>query len=172
MLRLLGGICLLTGSVGMGWSWREYLKQEVAQLYEMRQIMKMFQSEITYSHVPLQEACRRISGQVREPYKEAFLKIHEHMLRNNGEKFEEIWKEQIKVCMQQLAVRGEEKRFLYEFGTNVGFMDERMQVEVLEQLMDKLQLAIDRQERELANKCRVVMSISVLGGLMLTILLI
>ena len=172
MLRLLGSICLVMGSVGVGWSWRGRFKTELAQLYEIRQIMKMFQSEITYSHMPLQEACRRISGQVGEPYRGAFLRIHGQMLLNKGEDFGRIWKYHIKECMEHLAVRGEEKRILYDFGESVGFMDDRMQVEILEQLIYKLELAIDRQEKELANKSRVVMSLSVMGGLMIAILLI
>lgn len=172
MLRLLGSICLLIGSTGVGWSWRDRFKKELAQLYEIRQIMKMFQSEITYSHVPLQEACRRIGGQVKEPYRETLLQIHGQMLKNSGEDFGSIWRGQIENCMQHLTVGREEQRILYEFGECVGFMDERMQVEVLEQLIDKLQLAIDRQEKELANKCRVVMSLSVMGGMMAAILLI
>lgn len=172
MLRLLGSICLLIGSVGVGWSWRERFKTELTQLYEMRQMFKMFQSEIIYSHVPLHEACRRIAGQVKMPYRDALVKIHENMLKNNGEAFGGIWQREMDVCMKQLTVRGEERRILYDFGESVGFMDERMQVEILEQLIYKLELAIDRKEKELANRCRVVMSLSVMGGMMVVILLI
>lgn len=172
MLRLLGILCLMTGSIGVGWTVRCGLKQSLEQLYQMRQIMKMFQSEITYSHVPLPEACRRISGQVKPPYKEAFLQIHEQMKQNAGEDFDRIWKRHIGACLKELEIHGEERRILYEFGESVGFMDGQMQVEVLEQSIYKLELAIDRQEKELANKCRVIMSLSVMGGLMIAIILI
>ena len=172
MLRLLGIICLMTGCIGTGWSLRCRMKRGLEQLYQIRQIMKMFQSEITYSHVPLPEACRRIAGQMKAPYKSALLRIHEQMQENAGESFAVIWKRHIGSCLKELDMREEDGRMLYEFGDSVGFMDGKMQTEILEQAVYKLELAIDRQEKELANKCRVIMSLSVMGGLMIAIIFI
>lgn len=162
----------MTGSIGVGVALRDRVKRGLEQLYQMRQIMKMFQSEITYTHAPLPEACRRVGGQVKSPYREALLQIHEQMQQNAGESFDIIWKRHMGKCLKQLDVHREEQRILYEFGESVGFMDGQMQTEILGQLIYKLELAIDRQEKEQVNKCRVIMSLSVMGGLMVAIILI
>ena len=38
--------------------------------------------------------------------------------------------------------------------------------------MHKLEIAIGRMEKEMADKCKVIMSLSVMGGLMLVIILL
>lgn len=172
MLRLIGIFCLMLGCIGMGCSIRERMKRRLEQLYQIRQMMKMFQSEISYSHVPWPEACRRISRQVEAPYREALADIYEQMRKNTGQSLAYIWKQQMEKCIRESDISKEEGRILYELGASVGFIDSQMQSELIEQLIDKLKLVINRREEELANKCRVVMSLSVMGGMMLAIILI
>ena len=172
MLRLLGICFLSAGCMGLGWTWKERLKKGLEELYEVWRILKMFQSEIIYSRAPLPEACLRIAGRTPEPYREAFLEIHREMLANYGTTFEEVWRRQMEECINKLVMPAEEKRRLSGFGSCVGFMDGQVQAQMVEQQIQRLGLSIERQEKEMANKSRVIMSLSVMGGLMLAIILI
>ena len=54
----------------------------------------------------------------------------------------------------------------------MGFMDGQVQAQMLEQHIRRLELSIERQEKEMVNKSRVIMSLSVMGGFMLAVILI
>lgn len=172
MLRLLGIGLLSAGCMGIGWTWKERLRKGLEESYEVWQILKMFQSEIIYSRAPLPEACLRIAGRVPEPYGEAFLEIHKEMLVNRGTTFGEVWRRQMEGCAGKLVMPVEEKKRLLGFGSCVGFMDGQVQAQMLEQHIRRLELSIERQEKEMVNKSRVIMSLSVMGGFMLAVILI
>lgn len=172
MLRLLGIFCLSIGCAGLGWSMKDRLKKGLEELYQVRQILKMMQSEITYSRASLPEACLRLAGRAPEPYREALEGIHEEMLANKGTTFDAIWRRQMERCTRRLVLHAEEKRRLLEFGSCVGFMDGQMQAQMLEQYIHRLELSIERQEKDMANKSKVIMSLSIMGGLMIAVILI
>ncbi len=172
MLRLIGIALLMTGSIGTGWRIKEKLKTNLENLYQMRQILQMFQNEIEYSKAPLPEACGRVGSRTREPYQKAFFTIREEMRTNNGEPFWAIWERQMGDCMESLSIDKEDKRVFLDFGNCVGFMDGKMQAKAVGQYMHKLDISIKRMEEEMADKCKVIMSLSIMGGLMLVIVLL
>ena len=172
MLRFLGIALLVSGSIGLGLSARDRLKNNLEVLYQIRQIFKMFQNEITYSRAPLPEACRRIGMRMEEPYRNAFLMIHEEMLENNGKSFTVIWKKHMEKCLKEIPVSQEDKKIFLDFGNCIGFADGEMQAEAMEQYMHKINISVERLEKDMVNKCKVIMSLSVMGGLMIAVILI
>lgn len=172
MLRLAGILLLMAGSIGAGWSAKEKLKASLEDLYRMRQILQMFQSEIAYSRSPLPETCVRVGNRVSEPYRSAFYAIRGEMLANKGDSFLTIWRRQMEICMKKLSIAKEEKQIFMDFGSCIGYMDGDIQAKAVEQYMHKLEIAIGRMEKEMADKCKVIMSLSVMGGLMLVIILL
>lgn len=172
MLRFAGAVLLMVGCIGSGWSAKERLKRNLDDLYRIRQIFQMFQSEIIYSRAPIPEACLRIGGRAGEPYRSALLSIKEEMTADYGESFLDIWNRQIKICMRKLSVSGEDKRLFLDFGSCIGYTDEKMQTQAVEQYIHKLDISIGRMEKDMADKCKVIMSLSIAGGLTLAIILL
>lgn len=172
MLRLIGAVCILGGSLGLGWSFVGRMKERLAALYMIRQIFRMLQNEITYSKASYPEACRRIAGKVNEPYKTAFLEIYGQMSANRGGSFRAIWTESMEKCLKALPVSEEERRECLAFGDCAGYMDNRMQAEAIGQYMHSLERSVKKLEDDMTNKSKVIMSLSVMGGLLTAIILI
>lgn len=172
MLRLVGVLLLVAGSTGVGWKLRERLKWRLKSLYAVRQIFGMLQNEIAYSRSSLPEACRRIGNSVEEPFAGAFLAIHGEMVSNSGVPFSFSWKKHMEECLGQLPLSEEEKRVFVDFGNCIGYTDGRMQAEAIEQYVHRINLSVAELEKDMANKVRMIMSLSVMGGLLLAILLI
>ena len=172
MLRLIGIFCLSIGCMGVGWSWKDRLKKRLEESYQARQALMLFQNEIMYSRAPLPEACLQLAGRIPEPYRTAFLRIHKEMSANNGVAFDTVWKRQMEECAKGLSLPAEEKGWLLELGACVGFMDSRTQAQMLEQYIRRLDLSIEKQEREMADKGKVILCLSVMGGLMVAIILL
>lgn len=172
MLRVVGAILLMVGCIGSGWSAKEGLKKNLDDLYQIRRIFQMFQSEMAYSRAPIPEACLRIGNRAREPYRSALFSIREEMIADYGESFLNIWNRQMKICMRKLSIAGEDKRLFLDFGGCIGYTDEKMQMQAVEQYIHKLDISIGRMEKDMANKCKVIMSLSIMGGLTLAIILL
>ncbi len=172
MLRLIGILFLMGGSFGLGLSLKNRMKDNLNALYQIQQIFKMLQNEITYSKAPLPEACRRIGSRIKEPYGKAFKEIYEKMLLNNGCSFSEVWKECMKKCLKGAVLSEEEKRVCLDFGDCAVYMDEKMQAEAIEQYLHRLELSVKKLEEDMINKSKVIMSLSVMGGLFVAIILI
>lgn len=94
------------------------------------------------------------------------------MSANNGVAFDTVWKRQMEECAKGLSLPAEEKGWLLELGACVGFMDSRTQAQMLEQYIRRLDLSIEKQEREMADKGKVILCLSVMGGLMVAIILL
>lgn len=47
-----------------------------------------------------------------------------------------------------------------------------MQIQAVEQYIYKLDISIKRMEKDMTDKCKVVMSLSIMGGLVLAIILL
>lgn len=172
MLKLCGVLLLLSGSTGLGWSIKEALQSRLKELYRLREILCTLQNEIVYSRTTMPEACCRMGESLPNPYQEAFLGIHQSMVQNSGEAFAEIWKRQMNPCLSQIDISRGDKELLLEFGNCIGQIDNKLQAELVTGYMNRLELSIDRLEKEMSNRCRVIMSLSIMGGLMMTIILL
>lgn len=172
MLQIIGIIFLICGSAGIGFTFRKRMKDNLDTLYQMRQIFKMMQNEIMYSKASLPEACRRIGKNTESPYKEAFEGIYQEMLLNNGNPFSIIWKQNMNGCLKNLPISDEDKNVCLNFGDCAGFIDEKMQADAIEQYMHNLDISVKKLEEDMTNKGKVIMSLSIMGGLLVAVILI
>ena len=76
------------------------------------------------------------------------------------------------ICMRKLSIAGEDKRLFLDFGSCIGYLDGEMQAEAVEQYIHKLNISIEKMEKDMWNKYKVIMSLSIMGGLMLAIMLL
>lgn len=172
MLKLAGTLLLLTGSVGMAWTYRETLRTNIKQLQYLQQILQMFQSEIQYHKSTLPEACRQVGKRVAVPYKESLLHIYERMKENTGVAFALVWKEEMKACMERLCLAKKDKEIFLGIADNCGFADESMQLQALRQCEKEIGKSLALLEGTIENKSRVIMSTGIMGGILLIVLFI
>lgn len=172
MLKVAGIILLMTGSIGMGLVLKKEAGNHLQELYRFRTILQMLQNEILYHKSPLPEACRRIGSSLKDPYRSAFFRIHDEMTGHCGENFLQIWQKHMSACLKAVKVSPEEKDILLDLGSCTAYSDERAQAEAMNLYMHRLDLAADRLEKNLEQKEKLIMSMSVMGGLLLTVILL
>lgn len=172
MLKLAGIVLLMIGCIGLGTNKVAEEKRRIRELREIRRMIQRMQNEMVYGKRTLPEICLLFGQYMEEPYKEAFLAIFQSLEENDGRALEEIWKEQMAVCMKSLPLREEEKDILRSLPEHQSILDETMQAASVGQSLDFLTGRIHQAEAEYGNKSRVIMSISVMAGLFLAILLL
>lgn len=129
-------------------------------------------SEIRFSKATLPECCRRLSERVEEPYKQAFLDIHQSMKENTGEGFGSVFSRRMESCLESVPVMKQEKELFLKFAAESGFEDGEMQIRSIERYNDMLKDIITRLEQEIAEKSRMALGLGAMSGLLLVIILL
>ncbi len=172
MLKLAGILLLMTGCIGLGIDKVTEEKRRIRELREIRRIVTRIQNEMIYGKRALPEICLLFSGCMEEPYRSAFAGIFRKLEENTGASLDDIWKEQMEKCMQNLPLQREEKNILRNLPEYLGTMDEKQQAADIGQSLDLIAAHIGQAEAEYGNRSRVIMSISVMAGIFIVILLL
>lgn len=172
MIRLLGGIMIVTGCLGMGLWYRDHFIGRLETLRDLQRIQEMLISEIRYGKSTLPECCNQISGRLAEPYSSCFRCIYDRMRENTGVVFGQMFQEEMKACLNGLPLTEEDKNHFLSLFSENGFEDESMQIRTIEQSKELLQHTITGLEQENTEKCRMAVGLGAMSGLLLLIVLL
>lgn len=172
MLRLLAVLFVLYGSIGFSFKVCQEMRTRLRQVEQMKEIFRMFQTEISFSRASLPEICLVVSKRISEPYKSAMEEVYIEVQKKSGLQFPVIWQEKVEQCLKLLPVKKEEKEIFLEFGNQTGFTDWEMQAGMLKKNQKQLEELHSQLKSEMKNKEKVITSLGILGGLMLVIVFI
>ena len=172
MLRIIGAFCIIAGSTGIGFWYRGQLKEALYHLHYMERLLGLFIGEIRYQKATLPECCRQIGEKAKEPYRSALLAIYEALKAHDGYGFAEKWQEIMGSALADLPLKRSEKDlFLGCFG-GYEFSDGTTQQRMLEQSGDMLATAAKSREANLEKQGHLAAGLGVMGGMLLTVLLL
>lgn len=172
MFRLLAGLLILYGSIGFSFKLCQEMRLRVRHIEQMKEIFRLFESEISYSRAALPETCLIVSKRVSEPYKSAMEEVYKETQKRSGMQFPVIWKEKMGQCLEEIPVKRQEQEIFLGFGNQTGFIDWEMQVGMIEKNKKQLEELHTQLKCAMENKEKVFTGMGVLGGLMLVIVLI
>lgn len=171
MLKWIGGIMIVITSASLGFQEGYRLQKRVELLEELRKIFYVLRSEIAYKKAPLAEAFEEIAKSTQSPYKEWSYQISERLVKRHRRSFSEIWVQSIEECLVDV-ISTEERKKLEELGNNMGFLDEKMQIQSIDLYLEQLEMRIKQYRAGLGEKKRLCHCLGVMGGLLLLIILI
>ena len=172
MLRIVGAFCIIAGSTGIGLWYREQLRAALSHLRYMKRLLELFAGEIRYQKAALPECCRQIGEKAREPYRTALLKIYEELKMQDGCGFAEKWRKIMESALNTLPLTGGEKELFVGCFGGYEFSDGATQQRMLEQSRDMLGVAIESREVNLEKQGHLAAGLGVMGGMLLTVLLL
>lgn len=172
MFRLLACLLILYGSVGFSFKLCQEMRLRIRHVEQMKEIFRLFQSEISYSRAALPETCLNVSKRISEPYKSAMQEVYAETQKRSGMQFPVIWQDKMEQCLKEMPVKRLEQEIFLGFGKQTGYIDWEMQVGMLEKNRNQLEELHTQLKSAMENKEKVVTSLGVLGGLMLVIVLI
>ena len=171
MIKLAGCIMIIFGCAGMANAWCTEQKRRLVMLRQIRKIYEDMKYYITYQKTTIPEALHRISENKELFLADAFNEIYEE--QKKGEKnFPENWERQMERALAQTPLRSQERRLLLDFPSCLGFMKEDAQAGALDELLREVIRQIEEPEEERKSKNKMVMSLGLAGGILLTILLL
>lgn len=177
MFKILGMILLMIGSTGFAWSYCNGEKERITQIKNIRQMYRSLQNEILYSGASIPDLCLSMSGKAPAPYAQAFLDIYKEISKNNGSSFNIIWNDVMsyyikETSLKSAALKDEEKRLLLDFPECLGYPGREAQAESLDRFIREADRISSSLEKEIADKTKVIMSFGVMGGILISLLLL
>lgn len=172
MLRIVGAVCIILGSTGIGFWYRQRLYAAIGHLRSMKQILEFFMSEIRYGKATLPECCKKAGERMEEPYRGALLEIYEKMEAYDGSSFSEKWISCMTAALADVPITQKEKEIFLGFSAGSRISDNHMQLQAAAGYRDMLESSIKSREEEVQKQGRMAAGLGIMGGLLLTVILI
>ena len=171
MLRLIGSLMVICGSVGFAGSLCGELNLRLKLLKQIRGIYENMKYHISYQKMTIPEALLRLSEKEQAPFGAAFEAVCKGIYEGE-ENLSTLWKVQMDKALAHTPLKKQEKKLLYDFPFCLGFMEENAQAKALEELLRETALQIEQLEQDKRNKNKMIMSLGVSVGILISILLL
>ena len=172
MIRILGILILITGSTGCAFS---IVKERGVYLERCRMWQEVFQlmeNEIAFSKSSLPEICER-AGTYLSGNKKLFLdRIGRALGEDNGDTLGEVWRREAKEIFQKEPLKEEIEKEVEELGERLCFEDGDMQRKMLQDAEKYIRKHQKEQEDLNRERNKLTLCAGIMGGLLLTILLL
>ncbi|MGN0159368.1 MAG: stage III sporulation protein AB [Brotaphodocola sp.] len=172
LLRIIGCICVVSGTSMYGvWLSGQY-SGHLAELEQLRHMIFLLKGQILYANAPLHEAFETVGERVDGDLAELFTRVAHRIEEQPGEIFSEIWKAEVEKLGDMSKLSKEDRQSLGTLGDHLGFLDRDMQERNLLLYLEQLDLRIQDMREHKKERCRLYTSLGVMSGLFLAILFI
>ncbi len=171
MLRILGAILIVIAGIGLGLERIQSLQNQATSMEEIRRILLLLQSEISYTKVPFAYAFEKISRKCKNPYRKWLHTMWTNLQEQEGGRLKSIWEEAVITCLPPSGLRKKEIETLQELGADLGLLDGQMQQQVLTVFLRDWQTELEKKKKVMAEQSRLCFCVGCMGSLMLLILL-
>lgn len=172
MLKAGGALLVFFAGWGMGnWKSRQY-QRRIEELQMLQLIISCLTGEISFARSTLPEAFYRISEKVESPFREYLRSVAERLKEQTGEVFARILKEQTQTVREKTSLREEDWDLFLQTLGHLGYLDAKMQIQLLENGRTKLAAREEKLQHQLPEQKKVWQSLGILGGAFLVVILI
>lgn len=172
MYRLAGVFCIVAGCIGWG---NRKIGQERDRIRHLRLLCQIFgqmQSEIAYGKRTLPEICLLLTAVKEETYSACFGRIYERCTAGDGTGLPKVWEEEFRSCLARLPLREDERETVMALPELLCLQEGERQAVRVGQAETFLKERYRRAEEAYENRSKMIRSVSILTGLLLSILLL
>lgn len=162
----------MAGCAGFGNLKVRQEKDRIRHLHELIRMIRRIQGEIDYGRHTLPQICLILAQNCDAWYVPFWEEIYRQMVQGEGAGLKEIWDEQMEACLRGLPLRQEEKDIIVKLPTHLGLQEETRQAMELNQTIEWLSERCRQAEEAYENRSKMIHSVSILAGLLLSILLL
>lgn len=168
--KLIAGACVMTGSLGFGWSLCREMSCEIQQLKQQKQMLLYMIGEITYLHRPMEEIFDIISVKTTAPYDMFLEEMSQNMKERNGRSLTILWQEAIAHLRLKTNISEKGICYLEKMGTCFECEGDGLQIGTLELFGLELDNEIDRLMAKKEENSKLIRALSTLTGILCIIL--
>lgn len=172
MLKISGAFLCIIGFFGFGLLKISGWRRDLRHLQNWILLFQRLQSRIVYQKETLEESCRWIGEKEEETYGRILRQIGDRARGERHKEFSGIWKEELDEWCRQNLQQNSIKEILLQFPEYVKEADEQLQMNLFSFYIEELQKEKEKLECQIQEKQKPVMAVSLVGGVMISILLI
>jgi len=169
MSAVMGSLLVILGALGFSVSLCQEYRMRLILLKRIRGVYEYMEFQISYGKLPIPEILRKLSLKDELCFQQEFGRIARRM-EEGGQDFAVIWKEELEAPLKKSGLRQKEQEWLLAFPTKQGFLKGQAQAESLNEIRRELEEGIESLQREQKNRNKMIMSVGVAGGVLLSIL--
>lgn len=170
-LRLAGGMLVLLGSLGTGWTMVVTGRKKLTNMQDILYILTRMWGEIGFGRFTLSQVCRQCAAEREDEFTDAMGRVADRMETNNGENFCKIWKEEVEEGLKRDVVPKEFCACLLKLGQRMEVMDANLCRQMLQETCGELEQIMQHYREQLENQNRVRVGLSMGVGMMILLLL-
>ncbi len=172
MIKLVGSLFLISGSVGYGVCMITSMKKQIQDLRDVNYFIKLLRSGISYRKETIAEACQSAGERLTGSIQNMALQIANRMREERHISFKRAWEIYANEYLNASAIHLNEKKLILKFPDYIGFSDENMQLNVIDDFLERLESEVESREKRIPEQKKVIMGVSIVSGLLLAILLL
>lgn len=171
MFKAIGIICILIGCVGWGNMRIRQERERIRHLQTMQRILERIKTEIAYGKHTLPEICLLLTEINDTSYQNCFRRIYQASAEG-ASGLPTLWKAEFQAFMEGQPIREEEREIFAGLPDRLGFQEETGQAENIGQAEAFFSRRSRQAEESCENRTKMIRSVSILTGLLLTIWLL
>ncbi|MCL2840165.1 MAG: stage III sporulation protein AB [Defluviitaleaceae bacterium] len=171
LLRIVGVIAVMIGSIGLGFYYAAKEGFRVQDLLEFKKALLILSSEIEYMRSPLAVACSNIAKRTSLGTSFMFEHFAGTLTGGDGETAYQLWMGAMDATKKKSFLVDEDWSVVEGFGKTLGYLDKQMQqnaityaVSYIDEKAAALQVQSDKNKR-------MYRSLGIIGGLLITVVL-
>lgn len=172
MLKISGAILCILGCSGFGILKIDGWKKDLEQIQNWLLLFQRIRSRILYQKEALEESCIWIGEKQEDKTGNLLLQIGLRARKERHKEFAGIWSEEVEIWCRQNVQNRNIRKLLVEFPGYVKEADEQLQLELFSFYIEELQKEKEKIANQIREKQKPVMAVSLIGGMMISILLI
>lgn len=161
---------VIAGCTGIGMVICRDHNRRIFLLRQIREILEDMKYYISYQKAAVPEALLKLSEKEKSLFSDAFYGIYEEV--RAGGSFPDIWEKHMGKALEGLPLGEGEKKLLLDFPSCLGYMEENAQAGAIDGLLREVTQRMEELSGEQKNKNKMVMSLGLAGGVLLSILLL
>ena len=163
MSAIMGSLLVILGAFGFSVSLCLEYRMRLMLLKQIRGVYEYMEFQISYGKLPIPEILRKLSFKDELCFRQEFGRIAQRM-EEGGQELAVIWKEELGPSLRKSGLKKKEQEWL------LGFLIGQAQAESLGEIRRELEDGIQSLQQEQKSRSKVIMSVGVAGGVLLSIL--
>jgi stage III sporulation protein AB len=172
IVKIMGIVCVCGAStlIGLYFSGLEMFR--VSDLNEWKTAFLILKSEIAFASTPLPEAMEHMAARVKNPVRDMLRKFAASLERKSKDSLSLLWRQSIEAGKSRSFLAEEDFIWLYGFGHTLGYLDKSMQLSAIEMAVSYIDDKTALLEKHGEKNKKMYASLGILGGLLLSVILL
>lgn len=172
MLKIIGVILVMMGSVGYGMRLYLDLKDGIWHINSFIRLLEAVISEVSYRNLSLPECLRMQAEHAKEPYKTIYKKVYLSYEEGGRSDLATYFRSGLSEGLAEVPLTVAEKEIVEGLFEEMPIYDPEMQIKLLSGKKQQLERMLLKRENELAEKKKLYTTLGVMAGLILILILI